>query len=45
MVASLVQHKQAKVHSNGGWEVEIGSLKKCRAFFHKHPLRLQAILG
>ena len=33
-----------KVHTAGGWYMEIGSLSKCRGYFAKNPLRLNVLL-
>lgn len=33
------------MHTKGGWELKVGNLKKCAAWFKKHPTDLHKCLG
>ena len=35
----------SEVHTKGGWELKVGNLKKCAAWFKKHPTDLHNCLG
>ena len=35
----------SEVHSKGGWELSVGGLKKCAAYFKTHPTDLHKQLG